>query len=194
MSKEKKTYTSLAEQELDKAQEQFQAFDDNIKAMTVDRMNEAPKQELEPLAKLSQIDISKSKDIYLKPKRTIGSREKFNEKYRDQYNFAKEYVCFVAENREIIGDTIDLWTKPFAGMPAEEWSVPPGKPVWGPRYLAERIKSCSYHRLRSEENTITSQDGTGAWKGQIVVDHVVQRLDALPVSTKKSVFMGAGGF
>lgn len=195
MSQGKKPkHTSLAEQELDKAQEQFQAFDDNIKSMTLDRMNEAPKLETEPQAKLSQKDIEKSKDIYLKPKRTIGSREKFNETYREDYNFAKEYVRFIAENKEIIGETIELWTKPFPGMPAEEWSIPPGKPVWGPRYLAERLKGCTYHRLVMQQNVMTEANSMGQMYGSMAVDTTVQRLDALPVSSRKSVFMGASSF
>jgi len=59
-------------------------------------------------------------------------------------NFQKEYVQFIAENKEIIGETIEIWTRPFGGMPAEFWKVPVNKPVWGPRYLAEQIKRCYY--------------------------------------------------
>ena len=36
------------ESELDKAQEQFDAFDKNIKDLTLDRMNAATKEEVEP--------------------------------------------------------------------------------------------------------------------------------------------------
>ncbi len=112
---------TVAQKELDKVEAQFEAFDNNVKALTHDRMNEAPFKEVEAQTKLSSKDISNSKDIYLKPTKSIGSREKFNEDYRNEYNEAKEYVNFIAENKEIIGETIELWTKPFAGMPAEEW-------------------------------------------------------------------------
>lgn len=185
--------SSLGNAELDKAEQQFEKFDENVKSLTLDRMNQAPKLEVEPQTKLSQNDIAKSQDTYLKPHRAIGSREKFNEAYRADYNFKKEYVQFTAENKEIIGETIDIWTKPFAGMAAEEWLVPVNKPVWGPRYLAEQIKKCSYHRLIMDERP-TAQHQFGQEYGQMVVDTTVQRLDAHPVSQRKSVFMGATEF
>lgn len=194
MTQKPKTSNSLAEQELDKAQAQFEAFDQNVKDMTLDRMNAAPKKEEEPQTKLSQSEIAKSKDIYLKPDKAISCRDKFNEDYRKQYEFDKEYVQFIAENKEIIGETIDIWTRPYAGMPAEYWKVPTNKPLWGPRYLAEQIKRKSYHRLVMQENRISSSDGMGQYYGTMAVDTSIQRLDAIPVSTRKSVFMGANSF
>jgi hypothetical protein len=193
MVEKPKAQTSLAEKELDKAENQFKAFDQQCKDMTLDRMSAAPLRETEPQTKLSQSEIDKSKEIYLKPKRQIGSREKFNEDYRKEYEHAIEYVRFIAENKEIIGETITLWTKPFAGMPAQEWDVPPGKPVWGPRHLAERISSCKYHRLIMN-NTTQGADGIGQYYGSMAVDTTLQRLDAVPVSSSRSVFMGAKSF
>lgn len=189
-----KATTSFAEKELDKAEKQFEAFDQNIKEMTLDRMNQAPKQEIEAQTKLSQKDLEKSKDVYLKPRRTIGSRDKFNEAYREQYEFDKQYVQFIAENKEIIGETLEFWTRPYGGMPAEEWAVPCNKPVWAPRYVAEQIKRCYYHRLVMRD-VPTSADGMGQYYGAMAVDTTVQRLDAIPVNnSRKSVFMGASGF
>ena len=181
---------SAGEQELERVEAQFHEFDKQVKDLTLDSMNKAPKVETEPLNRLSQKDIENSGDIYLKPIRSIGSKEKFNEDFRNDYNFAKEYVRFIAENKEIIGETIELWTKPFAGLPAEYWKVPTGKPIWAPRYVAERIKGCSYHRLVMQQSQ-TSADGMGTYFGNLVADTTVQRLDALPVSTRKSIFMGA---
>jgi len=181
---------SLEKKELEKAQEQFDAFDQHVKSLTMDRMNMAPKEEVEPQTKLSQSQIANSKDIYLKPKRTINSKEKFDEKFRDKYNFDKEYVHFIAENREIIGETLEFWTKPYPGLPAEEWNVPVNKPVWAPRYVAEQIKRKSYHRLVMQQNVTTGADGLGQYYGPLAVDTTVQRLDALPVSNRKSLFFG----
>ena len=185
--------TSLAEKELDKVEKQFEAFDTQVKEMTQDRMNMAPKPETEPQTKMSSKDIEKSKDVYLKPAKTIGCRDKFNEDYREDYNFAKEYVQFIAENKEIIGETIELWTRPFGGMPAEFWQVPVNKPVWGPRYLAEQIKKCTYHRLIKQQ-TPTHTEGMGQFYGSMAIDTTVERLTARPVSSRKSIFMGAAGF
>lgn len=193
MVEKPKPTSSLAEKELQKVDEQFKAFDENIQNLTLDRMNQSPKLEQEPIHKIAQSDISQSKDIYLKPHRSISSQEKFNENYREEYNHAKEYVFFIAEHREIIGEDIDTWTKPFAGIPAEWWKVPVGKPVWAPRYVAERIKGCSYRRL-TMQNTVNDSSSIGQFYGTMAVDTTVQRLDALPATKKRSIFMGANTF
>lgn len=194
MTEEKKVKPKIADTEMDKLQKQFDAFDDNVKELTQERMNAAPKQEVEAQTKLSSSEIDKKKDIYLKPVKTISCREKFNETFRNDYNFKKEYVHFIAENHEIIGESLDFWTRPFPGMPAEEWKVPVNTPVWAPRYVAEQIKSCSYHRLKMQQHVGTGSDGMGQYYGSMAVDTTVQRLDAIPVSTRKSVFMGANSF
>jgi hypothetical protein len=188
------TQNSLAERELDKAEEQFKAYDENIKSLTHDRMNQAPVKEFEEQTKMSSKDLNKAKDIYLKPDKTIGCRDKFNEDYREQYNHDKQYVQFIAENHEIIGETIEVWTRPYGGMPAEFWKVPVNKPVWGPRYLAEQIKRCKYHRLKMEQSQIVAADGMGSYYGQMAVDTAIPRLDARPVTSSRSYFMGAGNF
>lgn len=194
MSTKPNPKNSDSAKELDKAEKQFEVFDNQIKDMTLDRMNAAPKQEVEQQTKIAQRDLDKQKAIYLKPKRTIGSKEAFNEKFRDEYNFKKEYVCFIAENREIIGEAIELWVKPFPGLPAEEWAVPTNKIVWGPRYLAERIKGCSYHRFVMQQHVKTEENYAGQLFGAMAVDTTIQRLDALPASERRSIFMGASSF
>ena len=191
--KQRPKVNSASQKELDKAQQDFDQFDKQVKELTLDRMNMAPKQEMEQQTKIAQSDLAKSKDIYLKPAKTIGSKEKFNEKFREDYNFSKEYVQFIAENKECIGETTELWTKPYPGLPAEFWQVPSNKPVWGPRYLAERIKGCVHHRLTMSEMP-TESSGMGQFYGRMAVDTIIQRLDAYPVSQRKSIFMGANGF
>lgn len=194
MAKAAENSHSSTEQELIKAQKQLEEFEKQIKELTLDRMNEAPKHEQEAQTKLSQNEIANSKDVYLKPKRSISSKEPFNEKFRSEYEFSKEYVYFIAENKEIIGESLDLWTKPYPGLPCEEWIVPVNTPVWGPRYLAEQIKKASYHRLTMKEDQTYGQDGWGKYQGVMAVDSIVQRLDAMPASKKKSIFMGSAGF
>ena len=58
---------SSSQNELDKAAKDFDRFDKEVKDMTLDRMNMAPKQEVEQQTKIAQSDIEKSKDTYLKP-------------------------------------------------------------------------------------------------------------------------------
>jgi len=183
--------SSLAEREMEKAEAQLDAFDANVRSLTLDRMNTVPNNVQEPGHKMAQSDIAKSNDVYLKPKRVIGSREKFNENYRDEYNYAKEYVQFIAENKMIIGEIIEMWTKPFAGMPAEEWAVPVNKPIWAPRYVAEQIKRAKYHILSMRDSVTTGSDGMGQYYGAMAVDSTIQRLDAHPIGGTKSIFMGA---
>jgi len=188
--------------ELEKAKQQIDAFEEQIKQLTLDRMNEAPKQELEPQTKMSQNEIAKSKEIYLKPAKSIGpgvhpktgEREKFNEKFRDDYNFQKEYVHITAEHKELIGETLEFWSKPFPGMNMEFWQVPTNKPVWVPRYVAEQISRRTYHRLTMNETTNTGADGLGQYYGTMAVDNTISRMEAHPVSKRKSLFMGAHSF
>lgn len=186
--------SSSGEKELEKAAKSFEAFDDSVKKMTLDRMNEAPKQETEMQTKMSQNQIANSKDIYLKPDKEVSCREKFNETFRAAWEFDKEYVQFIAEHKEIIGEVIEKWTKPYAGVSAMFWKVPVNKPVWGPRYLAEEIKRCNYHRLKMDQTTMSGGDGYGQYYGAMAVDTIVQRLDAHPVNKKKSIFMSGSGF
>jgi len=183
---------SLANKELEKVDKQFEEFDKKVKDLTLDRMNEAP------VKNPTEQQIKDKKEVYLKPKRTIGpgvhpktgEREKFNERYREDYEFAKQYVCFTAYNNEIIGENIEIWTKPFPGVNTEEWSVPVNKPVWGPRYLAEQIKRGRYHKLIMKQ-TPTENNYVGQFYGHLIADETVQRIDAQPYTERKSIFMGS---
>ena len=190
-----------AQKELDKAEKKFDEFNDQVKQMTNDRMNAAPKLETEQQTKLSSREIQNNNNLYLKPARTMyrGTDPKtkkddvFDEKFRKDWEYKKEYVNFTAENKEIIGEKIEMWTKPFPGVPAEFWEVPANKPIWGPRYLAEQIKNCTYHRFSTQDSTM-ARDGMGSYYGALIVDNTINRLDAHPVSDRKSVFMGASNF
>jgi len=197
MVEKPKVTSSLAEKELDKAEAQFKEFDKSVKDLTLDRMNTAPKLETEQQTRLSSREIAKIPEHYLKPWKTIGCHDKFNEAYREQWEFAKQYVPFIAENNEIKGEEIDIWTKPFAGVPAQWWKVPVNKPVFAPRHVAERIKAATYHKLimNTEDPRCqmpTGSDGVATYNTRPVVDVTVQRLDAYPVSDKKSIFMAVG--
>lgn len=184
---------SEAAKEMEKIEKQLDTFNDHINSLTHDRMNEAKKLEVEPQTKLSAQDTFNSKDIYLKPFRTIACQDKFNENYREAWNFDKEPVYFTAENREIIGESIDMWTKPYAGVPAEWWKIPVNKPLYAPRYVAEQVKRCYYHRLVMRDKAVDS-DSMGTYSGEMAVDTTVQRLDAVPAVKRRSIFMGSRTF
>ena len=184
--------SNIAAQEVERLSNQFSHTEDSIKDMTLDKMNEAPKQEVEPQTKLARSEIDSMPQVYLKPDRTINVNQKFNEKFRSDYEFDKEYVQFIAENNEIKGDVIEIWTRKYGGKPAEFWKVPVNKPVFGPRYLAEQIRGCTYHKLIMDERKTTGYDEKGNQHyGVMAVETTVNRLDARPVSSRKSIFMGA---
>lgn len=190
--KERPKVSTTAERELDKLDKQFQEFDENVKSMTLDRMNMAPKEEKEQQTKMSTREAQRVEARVLQPARSLSSNQKFNENFRSDRTFLEEKVRFIAENNEIIGELIEFWTKPFGGMNAEFWQVPPNKPVIAPRYVAERLKGCTYHRLIMQDQ-VTSTDGVGQYYGSMAVDTIKQRLDAHPVSDRKTTFM-SGSF
>lgn len=174
--------------------EKLTKLSEEINSHSNDVLRDVPVKEVEAQTKLSQNELRNAKDIYLKPKKTINSKEKFNEDFRSQYNFSKEYVYFIAEHKECIGEEIDIWTKPFPGMPAEEWMVPTNKPIWGPRYLAEQISKKSYNRLVMNAPDASPHHIHGEMLGRITVETKIKRLDAYPATTSRSVFMGSKGF
>lgn len=175
-----------SKEQLQEAEKQFDKFSATIADLTKDRLDATPLEQVEPQTKLSTQEMKKSTDHYLKPIKAFppgqhpktGKYETFNEKFRSQWEFDKQYVRFVAENHEIIGETIDLWTKPYPGVNMEEWLVPTNKPVWGPRYLAEQIKRRRYHRLVMQDSHRTGNDFAGTYVGAMVADITKQRLDA----------------
>ncbi len=190
---DKPKVTDSAQKQLDAAEKHFDEFKESVDNLTLDRMNAAKKEEVEPQTKLSSREIAKTNVVYLKPTKTVSCKEKFNEAHREDYNYACERVDFIAENNELIGEKIESWTRPFPGMPAEYWEIPTNKPVNGPRYLAEQIKKCTYHRLIMQDAP-TSVGTQGTFYGTMIADTVKQRLDAHPLGGRKSIFMGASGF
>jgi hypothetical protein len=174
--------------ELQKAVKEVDAFDASVASLTKDECAKAPLLESEPQTKLSQREINKQDGIYLKPDKRINSKETFNEKFRKECDFKSEYVPFIAENKEIIGETIEMWTKPFAGLSAEFWKVPTNKKVWGPRYLAEQISRKNYTRLTMEDRPVSSEGGV-TYTGQMVATNKISRLDAR--SARGSVAMAS---
>jgi hypothetical protein len=185
---------NIAPNQMDKLEKQLDAYNEQVQALTLDRMNEAPLKEVEQQTKLSQKELNKKPDIYLKPINSVRSKEPFNELFRDEWNHLKEYVHFIYENYEVIGEQLDFWTKPLQGIAAERWFVPANKPVWGPRYVAEQISRCKYHRLKTVDAPTGPEQNGVTHYGTMVADTTINRLDAKPVRQSTNVFMGATAF
>jgi len=138
---------SESQKELDKVEMQFDQFEKQLMALRDMPMSNA--EQTEAQTKISTKEAVQSDAPYLKPIRTIGpgvnpksgEKEAFNEKFRAQYEYAKQYVRVIAENNEIAGETIEVWTKPFGGLNCELWKVPTNKPVMIPRYLASQLST-----------------------------------------------------
>jgi hypothetical protein len=180
--------TKRPQNQIEELKDRVDAFDKQVKEMTIDNMNTAPQQDYEP-PKISQKQIENN-DLHIRPTRWINDGQKFNPKFEKEWEFAKEYVQCVPIHNELRGDLIEFWTHPFGGKGAEFWQVPSDKPVWITRYAAEQLTKCKYHRLKMDETKTISQDGSGTYYGQLVAKTTIQRLDALPVNNRKSVFMG----
>lgn len=196
--------TSEAEKELQKTEKQLDAFNEQVKSLTLDEMNKVPVKEVEN--QISQEDLKAHGETWLKPTKILGPGsnaktgfvEKFNENFRKEYEYQKQYVAFTAYNNMISGDLIELWTKPFPGTNCEFWQVPANKPVWGPRYLAEQITRARYHILTMKataenpfDGNVTDRGHYGEVQGTLVAKETVQRLDAKPYKRKTSLFMGS---
>jgi hypothetical protein len=190
---DKPKVSANAQKELDKVEKQFNEFENDVKNITKDCSVRGPIQDVEPQTKLSQKEIEKSNRLELKPDKWVSDNQKFNEKFRADWEFKKELVNFIAENIECKGDVIEMWTHPFGGVGAAFWKIPVNKPVWAPRYVADQLKANGYNRMVMTQTT-TSVSGEGSYYGALAVDSFVKRVDANPVNNRKSVFMGASGF
>ena len=189
--------SNLMDKELTKIDDQFENYNDELKSLGNDINSKPRALETEPQTKISQNEIAESAKLpgtYLKPSRIIMSQQKFNEKFRKDREYDSEYVYFIAEHKELIGEKIEMWTKPYGGMPYEFWEIPTNKPIWAPRYVAEQIKGSSYRRLKTNEHQITGNNAVGQTTGQLIAESTIQRLDALPQTTRKSIFMGVETF
>lgn len=171
------------DKELRKVDEQISTLNDEIKSPDLSARAVLPEVQAEPQTRMSSREIKNSDAIYLKPLRSISSKEKFNEKYRDAHTRGWEYVQCIVENKEIIGESVETWTKKFAGDPAHFWKVPTNKPVFIPRLLAEQLASCKYSRLKmqADERQITTSDGVGTYIGALQYEETVKRIECTPV-------------
>jgi hypothetical protein len=171
--------------QLDQAVAQVDAFNDELKTLANNAPNSAPLQETEQQTKISSREAIKYDAPYIKPERSIQCKEKPNEKYQKQHDYMWEYVKIIAENNEIIGEAIEMWTKQFAGDPAHFWKIPVNKPIYVPRLVAEQLTRCCYTRyaMEDKQNSMGS-DGMGTYYSGMIAKNTVRRLNALP----------AGGF
>lgn len=182
---------SAASKELNRLESEFNTFKDNLDNLSKDDISAAPVLEMEPQTKLSSKELKELPKNLIKPSNMIMCRNKFNEKYREEYEYQKQPVEFVAENNEIPGEVIELWTKGWPGVPAEFWKIPVNKPVAAPRYVAEQINRAKYHVFVMQD-TVYNESNLGSvnmqYHGSMAVKNTVNRLAARPINQGRSVF------
>lgn len=129
--------------------------------------------------------------IVLKPtKYLMAVGQKFNEDFRDDYNYAKQYVQFVYEHQEEKGSTLEMWTKPFPGVPAELWLIPANKPISAPRYVKEQIERMNYITRKYVEKAEIGSDFMGTYHGVLEAETVQDRAITRDIPKTKRVFIG----
>ena len=172
----------------------LEEYERQLAELNLDSAYRLKTQEVEPQTKLSQ--KQKENVLTLKPSMSLMAvGQKFNEDFRKEYEERKKYTKFIAEHRECPGDTIEFWTRPYGGLPAEFWKVPTNRVVEAPRYVAEELSDRSYVSYRmdgddtSERNRVGT-DGFGVQYGQMVATHKTERVTAYPAQEKKTLFMG----
>lgn len=165
---------------------QADAFQEQVKDLAHESVKAAPAEEVDQQTKMSKREMQKYDAPYIKWERSIACKEAPNPKFQQERDYMWEYVRIVAENHEIIGESIEMWTKQYPGDAYHFWRIPVNKPVWVPRLVAERLSKCSYVRYVMEDasQTTTGSDGYGTYYTGIKAKHVKQRLNAIP----------AGGF
>lgn len=183
---------SEGKKELDKVENQINKFSDSVSSAREGK-GSLVMRETEPQTKMSQSEMNNAQVMYLKPKRNFPSRERFNEKFRDEFNRQSEYVEFVAENHEVKGESIDFCIKKFPGMPVEEWVVPVNKAVSAPRYVKERIEECGYTVFTTTDRQTASEGGV-MYYGQMVAEERKSRLSAREITRRPRIFMGNHAF
>lgn len=171
---------SKGQQELQNAADSIQSFETQLKSFHSDVAAMAPAiEDFEPQTKLSMREMASIGPEIMKPARSIGAKERFNETFRGEWEEKKKYVKCIVENYEIQGEMVELWTKGFPGVPCEFWQLPTNKPIAVPKYVAERVAGCKYHVLQMEDS-VTQHTQNGKMYGTLVARNSRQRLDARP--------------
>lgn len=169
-----------APKEVEQAIVQFDAFEKQLRSLSNQPLGQAP--ETEAQTKLSSREANREDLPYIKPSRTIASSEKFNDKYKAQFEYAKQYVRVIAENNEIIGEAIEVWTKPFPGVAAEFWKVPVNRPIMIPRYVASQISTRQYVQYSMTEPKMTGTEGGHQFYSGMIGKDIKRRLDCRPTA------------
>lgn len=166
---------SSSQKELDKADQEFKEFNERAKELTPDPFNREEIKSFEPQTLFSKKEVEKAYVPELKPTRTMGRTGNFNPDHKKVYDESWQRINCIVENHEIIGDTVKTWTARWGCDPAYYWEVPTNKMVSIPRFLAEQLGRCKYHRMVMEDSA-NSADGRGTYYGKMSISQTIHRI------------------
>lgn len=177
---------SEGQRELDKVEDQIGALQQEIQSFNpLDELAPLP-EETEPQVPMSKKEMKKDDAPYIRPKKTLAATNTpksptvWNKRWQKMHDRDWEYVKITAENHELIGGSIEMWTREYGCDPAHFWDIPVNRPIWVPRLVARKIARCTYHRLTMDNSIVTHGDQVGQVVGGLVVDHTKHRLNAIP--------------
>jgi hypothetical protein len=181
---------SESQNQLNKADEEFKEFSKQVEAFNPIEVK-APLEEREQQTKLSTREMKNTDAPYIKPMRNVArvnTKERptfWDEKHRPAHDRDWEYVKITAENNELIGSMIEMWTAEYGCDPAHFWQIPVNRPIYVPRLVAKKIAGCKYHRMSMEtadlNNTKLHEGENMQFVGGMVATHTKHRLNAYPV-------------
>lgn len=166
---------------IENASNTIDAMSEQMKSLNVDDIQTAPIKEEDPQTKISKKAIDDLDAPKIRPSKTFAPIDKPRPEHDSLRKRAWEYVKVIAENKEVIGETIQSWYKPpISGEACHFWEVPVNTPVYIPRMLAEHLATRIYPRHKMVDRA-TRGLGHGEIMQVMVVEETLRRLDCRPV-------------
>lgn len=175
-------------EEIAKIDSQINQVQTAMSNLTQDEINKASVVDFQPQTEITRAMKDFTDAPVIKPIKSIPRPGKPIAKEAKDRAWGWEYVRCIAENREVIGETIELWTGKYHGDMADFWQVPVNRPIYLPRHVAKRISECRYHRVKMQDrpmhNLMNEMESTGVsgYSGQLTVVDTRQRLDCRPIA------------
>ena len=118
----------------------------NLDVDTIEKI--APKTEVAP-PELSARERAKLENaLYIEPKRTLKGFGTLPEKLKREHAHAWEYVKGMFENYIVNTEALTFWLSLYPGDPDCLWEIPPNRPVYIPRHVANHLEEVmKYHKF-----------------------------------------------
>ena len=171
MDKQPRLRSAEANKELDKVAGQFEKIEQGISAMAKEDITKIPRQESESQTKLSKKEIDRFDAPVIKYVKAFAPAKKsvLPDKWKAQRDHDWELVKVICENKEIIGESIELWNHKWPGDLWTFWVIPTNTPVYIPRTVAKQIHECHYlRRVMKDKAETWFDEGVGLGAAQTI--------------------------